>query len=212
MEFFETVYKRKTIRKYSEENPPLEDIKKIIDCARVAPSATNSQNWKFIAIYNKDVKQKMADAVICAYEEFKNKVDENDEEIINSINKYKTFSTFFKDAPVVIACVETQRKSAITEILKSYDLPYEEVLLYKPDSSLLSMGAAIENMSLAATELGYGTCWMCAPIIAYKAFKSILNLDSKDKIVSLLALGKPFNNTTQQPPKKSLDEIMQIIE
>ena len=210
MEFFEAIHTRKTIRKYKQEHPPTEDIKKIINSARLAPSATNSQNWKFIAIYNDAIKQKMAKAVETAYDDFLQIVD--DEEIKKGIAKYKTFSTFFKDAPVVIACIETERKSMMTEFMKSKGVPYEEILLYRPDSSLLSMGAAIENMSLSATVLGYGTCWLCAPIIAYKEFKNILKLKENDKIVSLLALGKPENNNTQQPPKKSLEEVMCIIE
>ena len=210
MEFFETVYKRKTIRKYEKSKPPVEDVKKIIDSARVAPSATNSQNWKFIAIYNNKIKSKMAQAVSYTYEKIKDMVD--DEEFKKSLSKSKTFSTFFKNAPVVIVCIETKRKSTMTEFLKAQGLTYEEILLYRPDSSLLSMGAAIENMSLAAAALGYGTCWMCAPIIAYKAFKEILDLSKSDKIVSLLALGKPASDNQNQPPKKELREIMDIIE
>ena len=210
MDFFETVYKRKTIRKYKKTKPPIEDIKKIIDSARVAPSATNSQNWKFIAIYNDEIKTKMSKAVGNTYDKIRLTVDEED--FKKSLSKSKTFSTFFKDAPVVIACIETERTSKMTEFLKNQGLSYEEVLLYRPDSSLLSIGAAIENMSLTATALGYGTCWMCAPIIAYKNFKKILNLSETDKIVSLLVLGKPSSDNQNQPPKKSLNEIMEIIE
>lgn len=209
MEFFETIHTRKTIRKYSKEKPPIEDIKKIINSARLAPSATNSQNWKFIAIYNNDIKQKMVDAVNNAYDEIEKQID--DDNIKSNFLRYKPFSVFFKDAPVVIACIETERKSAVTEFLKK-SMPFEEVLLYKPDSSLLSMGGAIENITLSATALGYGTCWLCAPIIAYKGFKKILNLSETDKIVSLLTIGKPENNNTQQPPKKSLEEVIEIIE
>lgn len=210
MEFFETVYNRKTIRKYKEEKPPIDDIKKIIDSARVAPSATNSQNWKFLVIYNDEIKRQMADAVNCVYDEF-NEIIEDDETRRN-LMRYKPFSTFFQNAPVVIACVETERTSAVTEYLKNSGMPYEEVLLYKPDSSLLSMGGAIENMSLSATALGYGTCWLCAPIIAYKRFKNILKLEKTDKIVSLLTIGRPENNNANQPDKKSLDEIIEIID
>ena len=209
MDFFETVYKRKTIRKYEKSNPPIDDVKKIIDSARVAPSATNSQNWKFIAIYNDEIKTKMAQAVCDTYDKISSMVD--DEEFKKSLSKSKTFSTFFKDAPVVIACIETKRESTMTEFLKGQGLSYEEILLYRPDSSLLSMGAAIENMSLTAAALGYGTCWMCAPIIAYKDFKDILNLSKSEKIVSLLALGKPASDNQNQPPKKNLDEIIKII-
>ena len=209
MEFFETVSKRKTIRKYSKEQPPVEDIEKIINSARLAPSATNSQNWKFIAIYNDEIKQKMADAVFCRYSQIQTLV--NDEEFHKKIDYYKNFSIFFKDAPVVIACVETKRESIMTEYMKKYGLSYEEILLLRPDSSLLSMGAAIENMCLSAADLGYGTCWMCAPIVAYKEFKQILKLDETDKIVSLLALGKPYGENVNRPEKKSLDEIMSVI-
>ena len=210
MEFFETVSKRKTIRKYKQEQPPIEDVKKIINSARLAPSATNSQNWKFIAVYNDEIKHKMANAVVCEYEKLAGFA--KDEEIKKKIKYYKNFSVFFKDAPVVIACIETERKSQISEFLKSLNFDSETVKQSRPDSSLLSMGGAIENMSLAATDLGYGTCWMCAPIIAYRAFKQILNLSDTDRIVSLLTLGFPYGENLNQPTKKSLEEIMSIIE
>ena len=151
----------------------------------------------------------MAQAVSNTYDKISSMVD--DEDFKNSLSKSKTFSIFFKDAPVVIACVETKRESAMTDFLKSQGLSYEEILLYRPDSSLLSMGGAIENMSLSAAALGYGTCWMCAPIIAYKKFKEILKLAEDDKIVSLLALGKPASDNQNQPPKKTPDEIMEIL-
>ena len=81
----------------------------------------------------------------------------------------------------------------------------------RPNSSLLSIGAAVENMSLAAHALGYGTCWLCAPIVAYKKFKEILNLDEKSKIVSLLTVGIPEHNNFKSPPKKPLSEVMKIL-
>ena len=54
MDFFETINTRKTIRKYKPDMPDMDDVRKIIDAARVAPSATNSQNWQFIVIKNKN--------------------------------------------------------------------------------------------------------------------------------------------------------------
>ena len=58
MEFFDVINTRKTIRKYKEEIPPLSDIKKIADAGRLAPSATNNQNWRFIAVFNKEIKNR----------------------------------------------------------------------------------------------------------------------------------------------------------
>lgn len=209
MDFFNVINTRKSIRKYKTDIPPISDIQKIIDSGRLAPSATNSQNWQFIAIFNQDVKNAMYNAVMDKYNEISNlKISED---VINKINTYKAFSGFFVNAPVVIAIIETERNSLITELLQENNFPGEEINLMRPNSSLLSIGAAIENMSLAAHALGYGTCWLCAPIVAYKKFIEILNLDEKSKIISLLTVGIPENDNFKSPPKKTLSEVMKII-
>lgn len=209
MDFFEVLTTRKTIRKYKEDIPPVSDIHRIIDAGRLAPSATNSQNWEFIAIYQQETKKAMFNAVTEMYDEIsKLKITEENK---NKLNMYKYYSGFFVKAPVVIAIVEKERTSFVTNILKENKYPEEEISLMRPNSSLLSIGAAIENMSLAAHALGYGTCWLCAPIVAYKKFKKILNLDEKSKIVSLLTVGIPEHNNFKSPPKKPLSEVMKIL-
>lgn len=210
MDFFETINTRKTIRKYKPDMPNMEDIKKIIDSARLAPSATNSQNWQFIVIKNKKLMEQMKNAVINEYDKLAEL--NNDEEFLEKINYFKNYSTFFTNAPVLIAIVETPRTSYITEMMKKLNFTPEQIKLMRPDSSLLSIGAAIENMSLSAHNLGYGTCWMVAPIIAAETFDKLLNLEENAHVVSLLPLGIPYNENYQSPAKKSLDEVMKIIE
>lgn len=209
MDFFEVLTTRKTIRKYKDDIPPVSDIHKIINAGRLAPSATNSQNWEFIAIYQQEIKKAMFDAVTEMYDEISQL--EITEENKNKLNMYKYYSGFFVKAPVVIAIIEKERNSFVTNILKENKYPEKEISLMRPNSSLLSIGAAIENMSLAAHALGYGTCWLCAPIVAYKKFKEILKLDEKDKIVSLLTVGIPEHNNFKSPPKKPLSEVMKIL-
>lgn len=63
MELFEAIKTRKTVRKFSDKEVPKEDILKILDAARVAPSATNSQMWQYIVILNKDVKNKIREVI-----------------------------------------------------------------------------------------------------------------------------------------------------
>ena len=116
MDFFETINTRKTIRKYKPDMPHMEDIKKIINAARLAPSATNSQNWQFIVIKNKNIMEKMKNSVIDAYDNLLKLYDEPS--FSEQINHYKSYSTFFVNAPILIAIVETERTSNITEIMK----------------------------------------------------------------------------------------------
>ena len=83
MDFFETINTRKTIRKYKPDMPNMEDIKKIINSARLAPSATNSQNWQFIVIKNKELMEKMKEAIISEYDNLLKQV--NTQEFLEKI-------------------------------------------------------------------------------------------------------------------------------
>ena len=209
MEFFDVINTRKTIRKYNLDTPPVEDIKRIIDAARLAPSATNRQNWQFIAIYNFELKTKMIEAIEETYNSLIEKA--NTEEQKSKLKTYKNYSMFLGAAPVVIAAIETPKQKFIEQTLSEMDFTQDEIAQMKPDSSILSLGAAIENISLAAHAMGYGTCWMCAPILAYKKLKEILNIPQENNLISLITLGSPFDSNTSRPLKKPLDDIMKII-
>ena len=55
MEFLEVVLKRRSIRKYKNQNISDEKIHSILKAAMYAPSAMNLQAWHFIVIDSKDV-------------------------------------------------------------------------------------------------------------------------------------------------------------
>lgn len=207
--FFEIIDTRKTIRKYKNEIPPLEAIKKIADAGRLAPSATNTQNWEFIAIFSDEIKEKMANAVENKFEKFQKLI--TNEEDNNKINCYKYYSMFFDKAPVVFAIVEKKRVSTMLSILSKTGMPKEEIQKYDNRSSILSMGAAIENMSLCAHALGLATCWMCAPMVAHEEFGKILHIEEDARVVSLLTVGYPENNIPARPQKKALEEVFRLI-
>lgn len=209
-DFFDVIYTRKTIRKYTNEIPPLEAIKKIADAGRLAPCATNTQNWEFIAIYDNTIKEQMAQAVNNKYDEIKEHL--HSEEDKNKINGYKYYSMFFNKAPVVFAVVEKKRVSTLLSILEKNGMSKEQLSKYDNRSSILSMGAAIENMSLCAHALGLGTCWMCAPLVASDDFRKILGLKEDDRVVTLLTVGYPdSSDSNSQKSKKSLDDVFRLI-
>lgn len=208
MDIFNCIDTRKTVRKYSDYKLTDEEIKRIVESARLAPAAMNTQNWKFIVILNDDVKNKMAKAVLDKYDEINSKLDN---ETAKAVSSYKAHSTFFKDAPVVIACVETPAQSFMGGVLENAKYTKEEISAMRPDSFLLSMGGAIENMILAAHGMGFGSCWMVAPVLAHDGFKKILNIKEGEKIVTLLTIGKPYAENPNRVSKKALDEVMEIV-
>ena len=64
MEFSELIQKRQSDRKYKDEPVRKEDIVKCLEAARLAPSACNSQPWKFVVVEDKAALKEMSEAAI----------------------------------------------------------------------------------------------------------------------------------------------------
>jgi nitroreductase len=63
---------------------------------------------------------------------------------------------------------------------------------------------ALEHMVLAATALGYGTCWIGA--FDEDAVKRLLKIPAKMKVVALLPIGVPGEKPASKP-RKAIPEI-----
>ena len=55
MTLFEAIATRRSIKKFSSQDVPMELIGQILDAGRYAPSSGNVQNWKFILVRDRDV-------------------------------------------------------------------------------------------------------------------------------------------------------------
>jgi len=60
MDLFETVEKRRSIRKFKPNPIPDKDLKKILEAGRLAPSGGNRQPWSFIVVRKPGTKKKLA--------------------------------------------------------------------------------------------------------------------------------------------------------
>lgn len=62
MNVFEAIKKRRSVRAYKDTPVPKEKILKIIEAARLAPSAGNRQPWRFIVVTRKDLRERLMEA------------------------------------------------------------------------------------------------------------------------------------------------------
>ncbi len=60
MEVFEAIQKRKSIRSYEPAPIPSEKIQKVLEAARLAPSAGSIQPWRFIVVLDPQKRRKIA--------------------------------------------------------------------------------------------------------------------------------------------------------
>jgi len=60
MDFLNLVKKRQSTRRFLDKPVERDKIERCIEAARLAPSATNTQPWKFIVVDNPELKEKVA--------------------------------------------------------------------------------------------------------------------------------------------------------
>ncbi len=67
--------------------------------------------------------------------------------------------------------------------------------------------AAIENMLIAATALGYGSCWLEGWTLRHEdEFKRLLRIPEEKRLLTLIPIGVPVEWPTKE--KKSLAEVI----
>ena len=62
MDVSTAISQRSSVRAYKATDVEEDKLKKILEAARLSPSASNRQDWKFIMVKNKDTKKKLAKA------------------------------------------------------------------------------------------------------------------------------------------------------
>lgn len=62
MNVSEAVRIRRSLRKYSEKNVEEEKLMRVLEAARLAPSASNRQEWRFVVVKDRETRKKLAKA------------------------------------------------------------------------------------------------------------------------------------------------------
>jgi nitroreductase len=62
MDVMEAIKKRCSVRSYQNRGIEKEKLDKILEAARLAPSASNRQEWRFVVVEDKDTRQLLAKA------------------------------------------------------------------------------------------------------------------------------------------------------
>jgi nitroreductase len=206
-DFQSLLEKRTSHRKFLQEPVPVEDIRKLINCARLAPSGHNLQPWKFIAVSKKSTISNMVDALESNVQSLYPLLNEED---AKKLEDYRFYINHFKNAPLVIVVAAREKSYMSSKLESKYNLE-----LLRPEQfnmTLLGVGAAVNNLLLAAEAMGYGACWMTEPVVfGQKAIESVLQIEEPYKFVSLIAVGKPFKSR-KGLEKKDIDELLTIID
>ena len=218
MELQEILEKRQSIRKYKEGGVPKEHILEMIRAAGLAPSGKNIQNWHFVVICEEALKQKIGQAVLDKNESICLEMDKIDKERGDAFRKFvRNFTLFFLKAPVLFVVFSTDyRPSGYYELeFIDCDPSLLHDLVKHRNPGMQSLGAALENFTLKAIDLGYGSCiltsanYACAEI--EEVLKKEIGFEKEDYYMAcMIALGIPEEGQ-QSPKKKPIEQIMTYI-
>lgn len=181
---------RRSIRKYTSEEIPQEIIEEMIYAATLAPSAKNRQPWKFI-VFKGAVKDELVQVMRQGIE------NEKETHVLMpewafAIPDAENTVRVMGEAPCLIVVLNTNGKTPFTAI------DNEKRIVEICDS--LSIGAAIENMILAATEHDLGTLWIANTCFAYNDIVEYLN--TEDQLIGIVAVGHSAEAPTKRPRKR----------
>jgi nitroreductase len=156
MDALEAIRKRRSVREYTGEPIPREDLETIVDAGRLAASGHNNQPWDFIVVTNQEMIQRL-----------------------------KVAANWMDKAGAIIAVVVDPSSR-----------------WWQEDGS-----AAVENMLIAATALGYGSCWLQGYTMPREEeFKTLLAIPREKRLLTLVPLGVPVQWPTKE--KKTLEEVI----
>ncbi len=195
----EAIEQRRSIRKFKPDPVPDEYIMALLDAARLAPSGSNAQPWRFKVVKDKETKLKLVQA---AYNQ-----------------------SFIADAPIVLVCCADIKgyldgtvsgvqdlgrigaiEDRIMEIILERANKIKRMNIEQLEARIaFNVAIAIEHIVLRALDFGLGSCWI--RLVDEQVIKDIFGWDDNISVFALLPIGYP----AESPPSRKRLKPEEII-
>lgn len=210
MELRDAIAARVSVRQFTKEPVRGEDVRELVRLAGLAPSPNNQQPWRFIAITRAARLHEMADAVRARLGRLLAPGDTDAAR--RAAQRVVRSSTFFGEAPLVIAVIRRPYESVIEGALPEPGPDAAQVNALRGFPDVLSVGAAVEHLLLAATDMGYGSCWLSGPLVARKELEALLDVRAPEVLASLVAVGRPAVAGAAAHDRRPVDDILAFVD
>ncbi|MBP3265254.1 MAG: nitroreductase family protein [Acidaminococcaceae bacterium] len=196
---------RRSIRKFKPDAISEMDLHTILEAGIAAPSSKNRQPWHFTVVRG-DAKEELAQVMerglnleIKAHEPFL-------PDSMKFINGAFTSVNVMREAPVVVLVSNDLGRCTDFASNLSVDERVAELC------NVQSVAAAVENMLLAAQELGIGSLWICDIFFAYPELSEWM--EKKNLSHGMLVAALAFGYADEAPKartRKSLHDVVTFI-
>jgi nitroreductase len=204
VDLFDAIDTQRSLRRFSDEPVSGEDLRRMLESARKAPSPTNRQPWAFIVIRDRSTRRAIAEIYKKSWGFAKQvygdpaKAEDEPERVM--LTETDRLADAIDEAPVFINCLldRSQLGIMVTPDLQT---------ILEPSSVYGAVYAAIQNMLLTARALGLATTPTNLTRFFDNEVRALLGHPEHVETVSLILVGHPKKPAFGPPRRKPLEEI-----
>jgi len=198
MRLEEAIAGRRSIRHFDGRPVPSAVIDDLIAAACVAPAPHHSRPWRFVAVESTEARVRLAQAMAQAWQRDLEADGVPQDEAARLLDHHRRQ---IGEAPaLLVACL-------VLDGARPW--PDQRRQRAEHDMYVQSLGAALQNLMLAAHARGLGSCLMGAPLFCPEAVMEALALPSEFEPQFLVAIGYPAPGFQPPPrPEVRVDDFL----
>ncbi len=196
-ETLESIYRRHSVRHFTEREVRKEDLETILDAANRAPSAHNQQSWRFI-ILRHEKKHELAEMVSARAGDFPRP----------SSILLRMAARSIISAPIVVGVANTGE--LIRHGSELFQVDREAARDFFRTMEIQSSAAAVENLLLAATSLGIGSVWLGILFLMKQEVLRFLG-EPEGEFMAVVPLGYAARKT-EGPKKRPVETLIRNLD
>jgi F420 biosynthesis protein FbiB-like protein len=193
---YAVVRERRSIRQYRPEVPAREVLERLFEAAAMAPSAHNSQPWRFHVTGNENAKVRLATAMGNRLAQDR-RADGDDAEAVKR-DVERSYARIVGAPVLVLVCLTIEGMDVYRDEARAR----AEFLMAAQSTAM-----ATQNLLLAAHAEGLACCWLCAPLFCPDAVRAALPIPADWHPQALLTLGVPAGSGRLKP-RKPLEQFV----
>jgi len=186
---------RRTVRFYKPDAVSDELVTALLEAAACAPSAHNAQPTRYVVVRSPEAKQRLAERMA---RRWRRDLERSGTPEASVKVELRFSMRRFSEAPLLVLVGYTMAE------MDTY--PDRARRGAEQIMAVQSAAAGVQNLLLAASANGLGSCWCCAPLFCAGVVRQALDLPRDFVPQALLTIGYPAH-TPPVPPRKPLDAI-----
>jgi len=204
VDLFEAIDTQRSLRRFSDKPVSDDDIRRLLESARKAPSPTNRQPWAFIVIRDGSTRRAIAEIYKKSWgfakQVYGDPAKAEDEPERMMLTETDRLSDAIDEAPVFINCMldRSQLGIMVTPDLQT---------ILEPSSVYGAVYSAIQNLLLSARALGLAATPTNLTRFFDHEVRPLLGYPDHVETISLVLLGNPLKPSFGPPRRKPLEEI-----